>query len=460
MLRKALLNIYSKEFHPVSDIEENLFNEIWKGINMATARGFRDAGHPDIGDGFADAIRHSNAVFSAFKVHRAQNDMARLLLDSDGTLKPFSQWSKEVMPIASHQCRTWLRTEYDTAVIRAHQAADWRQFMREKDVLPNLRWMPSTSVTPGEDHKIFWNVVRPVDDPFWNRHRPGDRWNCKCSLSSTTDPPTRIPGGTSAPASDPQPGLKGNPAVTRSLFSDDHPYFPSDCSSCPFKGGISDSLMRFFGARRKKDCFKCRNIDKRLKKLADPKYLAKSEYYELKHDPDYHDVRYDKKTGGVRATHVGHNENTGKKEFFNNTMSGGDLEQECAEQLFKLGHKVILCDESKEFKPGEKASALDLKLDGKMMDIKSITGNGWYWRPLVKKNEQLYKYNLRPDVTTPAEALCLYFHKPSMFNEKNLRHSINMFKHFYDNSGQYVIPLIKRIYVVLKGSKYILHYDV
>lgn len=99
-------------------------------------------------------------------------------------------------------------------------------------------------------------------------------------------------------------------------------------------------------------------------------------------------------------------------------MSGGDLEQECAEQLFKLGHKVILCDESKEFKPGEKASALDLKLDGKMMDIKSITGNGWYWRPLVKKNEQLYKYNLRPDVTTPAEALCLYFHKPSMFNEK------------------------------------------
>lgn len=147
--------------------------------------------------------------------------MARLLLDSDGILKPFSQWSKEVMPIASHQCRTWLRTEYDTAVIRAHQAADWRQFLREKDVLPNLRWMPSTSVTPGEDHKIFWNVVRPVEDPFWNHHRPGDRWNCKCTLSSTTDAPTRIPGGTSAPASDPQPGLKGNPAVTRSLFSDD-----------------------------------------------------------------------------------------------------------------------------------------------------------------------------------------------------------------------------------------------
>lgn len=460
MLRKALLNIYSKEFHPVSDIEENLFNEIWKGINMATARGFRDAGQPDVGDGFADAIRHSNAVFSAFKVHRAQNDMAHLLLDSDGILKPFSQWSKEVMPIASHQCRTWLRTEYDTAVIRAHQAADWRQFLREKDVLPNLRWMPSTSVTPGEDHKIFWNVVRPVEDPFWNHHRPGDRWNCKCALSSTTDAPTRIPGETSAPASDPQPGLKGNPAVTRSLFSDDHPYFPSDCSSCPFKGGLSGSLMRFFGARRKKDCFKCRNIDKRLKKLADPKYLAKSEYYGLKHDPDYRDVRYDRKSGGVRATHVGHNDDTGRREFFGGTMSGADLERECVEQLFTTGHKVILCDESKERAPGQRYRSLDLELDGQMMDIRSITGKGWYWRAILKKNGQLRDYNARPDVDVPAQALCLYFHKASMFSEENLRHSINRYKYFYDNSGNHVIPLIKHIYVVIKGSKDILHYEV
>lgn len=459
MLRRALLNIYSKDFHPVSDIEENLFNEIWKGINKATARGFRDAGHTYADDGFADAIRHSNAVFSAFKVHRAQNDMARLLLDSDGVLKPFSQWSKEVMPIASHQCRTWLKTEYDTAVIRAHQAADWRQFMREKDVLPNLRWMPSTSVTPGEDHRIFWNMVRPVDDPFWNRHRPGDRWNCKCSLSSTADPPTRIPGDPSAPASDPQPGLKGNPAVTRSVFSDDHPYFPSGCGSCPFSKGFSDSLMRFFGARRK-DCFNCRNIDRMLKKISDPKYLAKKDYSSLSRDPDYRDVKFDKKSGGVKATHVGHNYDTGKKEFFGGTMSGADLERECVEQLFKSGHRVILCDESKERVPGQRYRALDMELDGRMMDIRSITGRGWYWRALLKKNNQLKDYNARPDVTIPAESLCLYFHEKSMFNEENLLRSINRYKYFYDNSGHHVKPLIKKIYVIINGLKDILEYDV
>lgn len=98
----------------------------------------------------------NNAVFAAFKVHRAQNDMAALLLDKNGSLKPFEQWVKEAMPIADHQMVHWLRTEYDTAVIRAHQAADWRQFEREKDVLPNLKWMPSTSIHPGSDHRIFW----------------------------------------------------------------------------------------------------------------------------------------------------------------------------------------------------------------------------------------------------------------------------------------------------------------
>ena len=43
----------------------------------------------------------NNAVFSAFKVHRMQNDMARLLLDSNGILKPFDKWVQEVLPIAS-----------------------------------------------------------------------------------------------------------------------------------------------------------------------------------------------------------------------------------------------------------------------------------------------------------------------------------------------------------------------
>lgn len=222
MLRRALLHIYSKDFHPATEIEVNLFGEIWATLNRAAREGFGQSKAADPDEDFRAAILHGNAVFSAFKVHRLQNDMARLLLDSNGRLKPFEQWQREVLPIASHQCGAWLRTEYDTAVLRAHLAADWRQFEREKDVLPNLRWVPSTSIHPGADHRIFWNTVRPIDDPFWDEHRPGDRWNCKCGLTSTDDPVTPVPE--SDPKDKPQPGLENNPGKDGKLFSDKHPY--------------------------------------------------------------------------------------------------------------------------------------------------------------------------------------------------------------------------------------------
>lgn len=461
VLRRALANIYSKDFNPGTDIEENLFKEVVGDIYTAIDGGISSVGGEGSDKDFIRALRHSAEVFSAFKVHRAQNDMARLLLDSDGNLKPFEQWSKEVLPIASHQMGPWLRTEYDTAVARAHQAADWQQFVREKDILPNLKWMPSTSIKPGADHLAYWGIVLPVGDRFWSEHRPGDRWNCKCSLSSTDEPVTTIPSVAPPSANAPQRGLTSNPGTSLEVFSDDHPYYPDNCASCPFASGFTALLTGFFGARRKKDCHSCRGISKRLKYLTDPKYLARKDYHNLKHNPDYRDVRLDKKSGGVCATHVGHNSNTGKKEFFGGTMSGADLERICVEQLFRAGHKVILCDESKELKAGEKAAALDMQLDGRMMDIRSITGKSrWYTHALLTKNKQLKKYNARPDVTEPANTLCLYFHDAKLFNEEHLLRSINKYKHFYGNNGQQVIPIIKKLYVVIRGRKDTLEFDV
>ena len=251
VIRRALLNIYSQDFHPASDIEQNLFNEIWRTLNLAADRGFSRSDAPDPDEDFRNAIRHNNAVFSAFKVHRMQNDMAQLLLDDDGNLKTFEQWRKEALPIASHQCGAWLRTEYDTAVIRAHQAADWLQFQREKDVLPNLCWVPSTSPNPGKDHRHFWNTILPVDDPFWAQHRPGDRWNCKCSLTSTDEPTTTAPRPSKKDR--PQPGLDNNPANDRKLFADSHPYIAH-----PYRGARKavDKLMQQIEADKRIERYK------------------------------------------------------------------------------------------------------------------------------------------------------------------------------------------------------------
>ena len=154
-----------------------------------------------------------------------QNDLARLLVDEKGGLKPFDVWMRDIRGMTDHYVRSWLRTEYSTAVIRAHQAADWKHFEDEADVLPNLRWMPTTSPDQDPLHRQYWErkLTLPVGHPFWDEHRPGDRWNCKCSLAATDEPAddSLIRDFSPVPK---QPGLDNNPGKDGKLFADSHPY--------------------------------------------------------------------------------------------------------------------------------------------------------------------------------------------------------------------------------------------
>jgi hypothetical protein len=194
------------------------------------------------------------------------SDMAAKLLDTNGHLKPFRQWLNDVSSISTHHCGAWLRTEYDTAVIRAHNAADWQSFLRNKDVMPNLRWMPTTSPNPESSHRKFWEkkLTLPVDDPFWTKHHPGDQWNCKCSLEQTDDPvnrPDDLDG-----VDPPQRGLENNPGKDGQTFSDNHPYYPDSCSVCPFnKGNFKNRFHSFFSNHKKgKDCNNCPKVNSKL----------------------------------------------------------------------------------------------------------------------------------------------------------------------------------------------------
>jgi hypothetical protein len=225
-IKNMLLNLYEKRFNPVTEIDKGVWNETWNVFNSATDEGFgqRNYSGPDFE--FYKAIRHNNAIFSAFRTHRLQNDVAAQLLDDKGNLKSFEQFSNDVQSITGHNVQQWLRTEYDTAILRAHQAADWVQFNQVKDILPNLRWLPTTSVNPDAFHKRYWEaeLTLPQSHPFWTKHRPGDRWNCKCTLEATDDP---VKGEHAVDMDDykPDKGLDNNPGTEGKLFSDTHPYY-------------------------------------------------------------------------------------------------------------------------------------------------------------------------------------------------------------------------------------------
>lgn len=115
--------------------------------------------------------------------------------------------------------------EYATAASRARTAKQFAEYMSSDRMrlFPNLRWLPSRSVEVRPEHRIFWNRVWPKTSDFWQKNQPGNLWNCKCDMEETDDP-TDIPEKLNPKYSSASPGLKGNPAVTGKIFSDDCSY--------------------------------------------------------------------------------------------------------------------------------------------------------------------------------------------------------------------------------------------
>lgn len=209
-------------------IEPNLYQGTSQTYRKAVDEGFGAVkwGEPDYD--FVTALKHNTDVLAAFKTHRQQNDIAALLLDEKGKLKPFARFREEVEGLIGKYNQNWLTTEYNTAVIRARHAAQWKDFERDADLYPNLKWMETTSPHPDTVvHSFFWNRIWALTDPFWRRHYPGDRWNCKCGLTNTDEPVTDnsdVYQEDVFKAGKPDAGIDANTGLTGEVFTPTHPY--------------------------------------------------------------------------------------------------------------------------------------------------------------------------------------------------------------------------------------------
>ena len=255
------VNAIYEGFDVENSIEPTMWQELTNIMNEATAKGLSKGEFSiDHNRSFLDAVKHANEVFAAFKTHAMGKSMASKLLDDNGNLKPFDKWMKDISSISSHHVGSWLKTEYNTAVLRAHNAADWRSFIENKDIMPNLRWMPTTSPDAEAVHRGYWEkkLTLPVEHPFWNKHLPGDRWKCKCSLESTDDPASPDDVIDDLPVEPAQRGLENNPGKDGKMFNDTHPYFPKNCNQCSFykNRGFKNKVKTWFN-NHEKDCYNC-----------------------------------------------------------------------------------------------------------------------------------------------------------------------------------------------------------
>ena len=171
-----------------------------------------------------------------------------------------------------------------------------------------------------------------------------------------------------------------------------------------------------------------------------------------RNNPDYTDVKTNEQ-GGMKATHVGHIKHSATKEetFFDEKITSTELEKECQNILFKEGNSAILLQEGIKRANGTEAPALDIKLNGEKIDIRSITQEcDTYRNALNAKNKQIKKF-LKEYPTEKVESVCLYFHDPKMYSKEKVIEGYKQYVEFQNNNNRNAF--IKKVVCIINKDK-------
>lgn len=397
--------------------------------------------------------------FSASKDFHILQDMTLALKDTDGKLRSFSDFQKEVDKMNLQYNGNWLRTEYNHAVAASQCAARWTEQVSCSQSMPYLQYQAVMDKNTRPEHAALNGVIKRIDSDFWDKYYPPNGWGCRCEV-------IQLPGKNHKETPDMDlkhckvaPMFQVNVGKKGVIFPKGHPYFMSQCQRCngtPKQLAINPQCAACVAARKE-----CDNYVKKCQIKAELLSKRKHEFNQLQVDENYINVKFDKKTGAIIAEHKEHIHHSAKKEdtFFGG-LTSTMLERDCQNELFRMGHKAILEKEKVFDTKGNQVTALDLTFDDKPVDIATVTTDSLYGLRFVHKNNQIIRYNKRTDIKLKADSLILYFYEPTFFSEVKMEKSINFFKYFRDNNGELIEKLLKQVHCVIKGTDKIITYNI
>lgn len=220
-----LIDQVAKDLHEgkikASDLNQELISETYKQLEEGAANGYgKNWTNPKGMDILPNELRKNIYMFSSAKNYAQLQEINKLLVDADGKIRPFNEFSQLAKKSGERFNKNYLQAEYQTARTAAQMAEKWQKLQATKDLFPNLKFRTVGDSRVRDDHARLNGIIKPIDDKFWDRFYPPLDWRCRCDVVATAEDSTN-----EIEENLPTPGLKGNVGKDKEIFTKKGSFF-------------------------------------------------------------------------------------------------------------------------------------------------------------------------------------------------------------------------------------------
>lgn len=145
--------------------------------------------------------------------------------------KNWQTFLQEVQKLNPKYNKNYLQAEWQTAKQAGYHAGNWQEYVKRKDLYPNLKYCTQKDERVREEHRPLEGFIAPIESDFWKDFYPPNGWRCRCYVVQTAEPAST---GDMPQLSDKDfpKEFRGNVAISGQVFKEDstnqgtpHPYF-------------------------------------------------------------------------------------------------------------------------------------------------------------------------------------------------------------------------------------------
>lgn len=173
---QTLLKGFKKGWDQDSSVTQN---EVKNLMNEASYLKLTDGFEYGIDDpGLLTAFEQNLFRFSAAKTLAQVQELNALFRQSD-SFQAFFEKASARFDIFN---KTWLETEYNTAILTGEAAATYHRLIAKSDLFPYWEYRTVGDEHVRAEHQKLHGLILPFDDPRWDKLFPPNGWNCRCFI--------------------------------------------------------------------------------------------------------------------------------------------------------------------------------------------------------------------------------------------------------------------------------------